>query len=240
MSSIDESLNGATSTVVNTNPATQETLGKDVTAAPGTETEQQTTKTSASVAGHEVVMQRTHAAATHVGRLSNRAYDTTRRGLLAVRNKIESLPTPGGILLPLGVLFIFFMLLLPVNGHTRLMWLWLAVTGNAEIGQALVAPTQNAVITPTIVKPSTGVNPNQTGTTTPKPASNTNKSPIRPAASTSQPTTATAKKSSIHVTTNTSKKHGGAGPDTLGLPDPTAPIAQASYSYLLGGSAGYE
>ena len=29
--------------------------------------------------------------------------------------------------------YIFWLLLLPVNGHTRIEWLWLALTGNAHI-----------------------------------------------------------------------------------------------------------
>ena len=48
---------------------------------------------------------------------------------------LAGLPTPGSILLPLVILLVFFFLLLPVNGHTRLVWLWLTLTGNAEIGQ---------------------------------------------------------------------------------------------------------
>lgn len=47
--------------------------------------------------------------------------------------KIESLPTPGSLMLPLVVLLVFFFLLLPVNGHTRLVWIWLVITGNATI-----------------------------------------------------------------------------------------------------------
>lgn len=46
------------------------------------------------------------------------------------------LPTPGSLVLPLVVLLIFFFLLLPVNGHTRLVWIWLTLTGNAEIQQS--------------------------------------------------------------------------------------------------------
>lgn len=47
--------------------------------------------------------------------------------------RIESLPTPGSIVLPLVILIVFFLLLLPVNGHTRLVWIWLVLTGNADI-----------------------------------------------------------------------------------------------------------
>jgi hypothetical protein len=41
--------------------------------------------------------------------------------------------TPGSIYLPVGVLLVFFFLLLPENGHTRAQWLWLALVGDAEI-----------------------------------------------------------------------------------------------------------
>ena len=49
---------------------------------------------------------------------------------------LEGIPTPGSLFLPLMVLLIFFLLLLPVNGHTRLVWLWLTLTGNAQIQQS--------------------------------------------------------------------------------------------------------
>jgi hypothetical protein len=47
--------------------------------------------------------------------------------------RLESIPTPGSILFPLIVLLVFFFLLLPVNGHTRLVWFWLCLAGNADI-----------------------------------------------------------------------------------------------------------
>lgn len=46
---------------------------------------------------------------------------------------LGNVATPGSIFLPVSVLIIFFLLLLPVNGHTRIEWLWLALTGNAHI-----------------------------------------------------------------------------------------------------------
>ena len=49
------------------------------------------------------------------------------------KGKLESLPTPGSLLFPLIILLVFFLLLIPVNGHTRLVWIWLVLTGNAEI-----------------------------------------------------------------------------------------------------------
>lgn len=49
------------------------------------------------------------------------------------KTQLESLPTPGSLLFPLIILLVFFLLLIPVNGHTRLVWIWLVLTGNAEI-----------------------------------------------------------------------------------------------------------
>jgi hypothetical protein len=48
--------------------------------------------------------------------------------------QLENIPTPGSLLLPFIILMVFFFLLLPVNGHTRFVWLWLVLTGQAEIG----------------------------------------------------------------------------------------------------------
>lgn len=49
---------------------------------------------------------------------------------------LGNLPQPGSIVLPLVVLIVFFLLLIPVNGHTRFVWLWMVLSGNAVIGQS--------------------------------------------------------------------------------------------------------
>ena len=46
---------------------------------------------------------------------------------------IARVATPGSIFLPVSVLIVLWLLLLPVNGHTRIEWLWLALTGNAQL-----------------------------------------------------------------------------------------------------------
>ena len=46
---------------------------------------------------------------------------------------LGKIPTYGSILFPLSILLVFFFLLLPVNGHTRAMWMWLTLTGQADI-----------------------------------------------------------------------------------------------------------
>lgn len=62
----------------------------------------------------------------------------TSRGIrntgVNVNRWLANIPTPGGIWVPFFVLMFLFMVLFPVNGHTRMMWLWLVLTGNAKIG----------------------------------------------------------------------------------------------------------
>ena len=60
---------------------------------------------------------------------ANRVIDTGRD----VWDGFSRVATPGTIFLPVAILLIFWLLLLPVNGHTRIEWLWLALTGNAHI-----------------------------------------------------------------------------------------------------------
>lgn len=50
--------------------------------------------------------------------------------------RLEAIPMPGGLFLPIALLFVFFLALLPIGGKTRLSWLWNVVTGNAELNQA--------------------------------------------------------------------------------------------------------
>lgn len=64
---------------------------------------------------------------------AQRAYDAAANVTSGAGAKLEALPQPGSIALPLTILLTFFFLLLPVNGHTRAVWLWLALTGNADV-----------------------------------------------------------------------------------------------------------
>jgi hypothetical protein len=54
---------------------------------------------------------------------------------IAWKNMIANIPQPTSLLVPLVMLLVAFFLLIPVNGHTRFVWLWLTLTGNASIGQ---------------------------------------------------------------------------------------------------------
>lgn len=46
---------------------------------------------------------------------------------------LANIPTPGGIWVPFWVLFFLWMILIPINGHTRMMWFWLVLNGHARI-----------------------------------------------------------------------------------------------------------
>ena len=91
---------------------------------------------------------------------ANATVDAVQRIARNTGVTIEKIPSPGSVMLPLLVLLIFVFLLLPVNGHTRLVWLWLVVTGNASTGGAAQAPIFNelAINAPPIVNSGQSTN----------------------------------------------------------------------------------
>jgi hypothetical protein len=61
---------------------------------------------------------------------------------------LSALPTPGSLWFPLALLLIFFFILIPYGGHTRLQWAWLVLTGNASFNlttepRQTIAPAQS-------------------------------------------------------------------------------------------------
>ncbi len=64
---------------------------------------------------------------------ANNVVDKTGQVWRGATARLGSIPTPGSIILPLVALLVFFFMLIPVNGHTRFVWLWLVLTGNADI-----------------------------------------------------------------------------------------------------------
>jgi hypothetical protein len=70
---------------------------------------------------------------------------TWRRVTKKGTDRLETVSIPGGVWLPFSILMLLFIVLLPVNGHTRLGWLWKTITGNARIGPPLPSPT---ILTP--------------------------------------------------------------------------------------------
>lgn len=69
-------------------------------------------------------------------RASN-AIDQTKRGIgrrLGSANRWAShIPTPGGVWVPFLILMSLFLVLFPVNGHTRVKWLFLVILGQAVL-----------------------------------------------------------------------------------------------------------
>ena len=86
---------------------------------------------------------------------ANATVDAVQRIARNTGVTIEKIPSPGSVMLPLLVLLIFVFLLLPVNGHTRLVWLWLVITGNASTGGAAQSPifSELAINAPPIINP---------------------------------------------------------------------------------------
>ncbi len=59
--------------------------------------------------------------------------EVVRTNALRLGNAVGAIPIPGDLIVPLALLLLFFFALIPIGGHTRLMWLWLTLTGNAQI-----------------------------------------------------------------------------------------------------------
>ncbi len=69
-------------------------------------------------------------------------------GASRANRSLANIPTPGGVWAALAVLLFLFLVLFPVNGNTRLYWLWLALTGNASIPQ-FINPNGSENVGPT-------------------------------------------------------------------------------------------
>lgn len=215
-------------------------LGQPVQAvgAPGTQPKPAQITASSTVAGQKDTDTAEVVDVSFIGDAAGHLYAITTSGIKRIKTRLEGVPIPGGLAVPLVILIILFLLLLPVNGHTRIMWLWLALTNNAEIGGPLVPPT--ALVPPTGAAGTTyntgspTTNPNQQGTT----SSSSSSPQISIATATKKNTTVTTNKSKN--TPNKTKTGGGPGPYETGLIDPTAPSVQLSYSILMGKYNGYD
>ena len=64
-------------------------------------------------------------------------YNRFVRGLRAnsyrMNRRLGNIPTPGGVWVPIGLLLFFFLILIPVNGHTRIRWLWNVFVGSSSL-----------------------------------------------------------------------------------------------------------
>jgi hypothetical protein len=68
------------------------------------------------------------------------AANTAGQIVKGTKIKLEGVPTPGSLMFPLLVLLFLFLILIPVNGYSRLQWLWFTVIGDAAINETAHAP----------------------------------------------------------------------------------------------------
>lgn len=71
---------------------------------------------------------------------------STNRLLQGANRNLGSIPTPGTIWTPFWILVFLFLVLIPVNGHTRLNWFWLALVGSASVGVLNATPSVGSVV----------------------------------------------------------------------------------------------
>lgn len=123
---------------------------------------------------------------------------------------IERIPTPGGIAVPLITLLILWLVLIPINGNSRLIWFFLVLIGQAHLTGA--PSTEGQVLAPAppgfsqaIAPILGGTNTNTTGNTnqtitaggvkpvsspapTPQPVTKSTPQPIKSTSTNSQST----------------------------------------------------
>lgn len=58
--------------------------------------------------------------------------NATKQAFKQTTFKVEKIRMPGGIGVPLVILLLLFLVLIPVNGHTRITWLWFAIVRHAQ------------------------------------------------------------------------------------------------------------
>lgn len=101
--------------------------------------------------------------------------EATKQAFKRVTFSVEKVRMPGGIGVPLTILLLLLIVLIPVNGHTRITWLWFALIKHAKFVDTL-SPTPSGTPAPPPV-PGGNVPPGGTGfppvtppTPTPTPA----------------------------------------------------------------------
>lgn len=71
-------------------------------------------------------------AYTVVSNKVGRAKQNVTRRASTANKWLANVPTPGGVWLPFIILMVLFLILFPVNGHSRMMWLFLVIIGQAQ------------------------------------------------------------------------------------------------------------
>jgi hypothetical protein len=70
---------------------------------------------------------------TKASKTIGRGAERTKQTGYSLNRWLANIPTPGGVLAAFLVLLFIFMLLIQVNDHSRLFWLWLVIIGRASI-----------------------------------------------------------------------------------------------------------
>ena len=90
---------------------------------------------------------------------AKKAADGVANATADTRSALERVRTPGSILLPVGILLLLFFLVIPINGNSRLAWLWLVITGNASLPGGTPPGGGNTLNTPPPAPPTQGGDP---------------------------------------------------------------------------------
>jgi hypothetical protein len=70
---------------------------------------------------------------TKASKTIGRGAERTKQTGYSLNRWLANIPTPGGVFAAFLVLVFIFMLLIQVNGHSRLFWLWLVIIGRASL-----------------------------------------------------------------------------------------------------------
>lgn len=153
MATIDAALTGTSTQTISPTNQTADTALFEPAVAPGVSAPAPLTKATADKpapkgqprpaktpdpnAQQRQIQQQEQQQAAQLSSLQTSATRTTQAVGSIFRGvgiRLGSIPA-GSIVVPLAILLVFFLLLIPVNGHTRFVWLWMVLTGDAVIGQ---------------------------------------------------------------------------------------------------------
>lgn len=78
-------------------------------------------------------------------RSGRQARSNGQRNANEIKRRLAGVPIPGGIGVPLTLLLFLLMVIIPVNGHTRIAWLFLTLIGRAYVSGSQLQSTKQAI-----------------------------------------------------------------------------------------------
>lgn len=108
---------------------TREQTLRDFRRTPEAEDELEQARIQAQQDAADTVARQRQIAGNAARYAANSVRDTANRAA----DRIGNLPTPGGIGILLATVIILLLIIIPVNGQPRLVWLWLVLTGRAKL-----------------------------------------------------------------------------------------------------------